>query len=102
MPERVFRFILRIPRTLPEVAFVLNRYRQLLELRRFPVTEVCLQDHMGSLECPTELELVGKPDMQVEHSFLKDALGPKGRERRQRMKRQPLRFGKPFWEQCLF
>jgi hypothetical protein len=75
-PQRAFRFMLRTPRTLLEVAFVLNVYGQLLEVPRFPFTEVCFQDHMGSLEYPTELGLVGKPDTHVEHSFFKDVLDP--------------------------
>ncbi len=61
---------------LPQVAFVLDEYCQLLEVPGFPVAQIGFQNHMGRLENPTQLGLVGKPDTHIEHSFLKDVLGP--------------------------
>jgi hypothetical protein len=59
-----------------EAAFVLHEYRQLFGIARFPVGQVGLQDHVGSLKHPTKLGLVGKPDTNIEHAFFEDVLGP--------------------------
>lgn len=66
MPESTFRFLLGIPGTLLEVAFVLNAYGRLPKVPRFPVAEVCFQAHRGGLEYPTGLGLVGTPDTHVQ------------------------------------
>jgi len=61
---------------LPQIAFVLYEYCQLLEVPGFPVPQVGFQDHMGGLEHPAQLSLVGKADTHVEHSFFENVFGP--------------------------
>jgi uncharacterized iron-regulated protein len=51
-------------------------YVLLFEVPRCPANQISFEDHVGRLEHPAQLALVGESDTNVEHAFLKYVLGP--------------------------